>query len=208
MQKNIWRLSHLRWRRHSFPFQSRITRSFFLGHIVLVLVWNVTLYPPRGSREIVFFCRAASGCRPKLHSRAESLSMESLDKNSGNLEMSRENQDMCFKNLNIPNFDRDSLDIKTRTSRKWLSRHSLPKFGISRHSRTMSRLSWPNFGMSRLRGRDSWPKARLICRLSRIKLWARLCNFGLNPDVARPLESGVSLGPRPGQMSHFETRKF
>ena len=69
--------------------------------------------------------RAASGFRPKLHSRAESLSLESLDMSRAvgresldipklggeSLDMGRESLDMGRKSLDIPNFGRESLDI-------------------------------------------------------------------------------------------------
>ena len=67
-----------------------------------------------------------------------------------------------------------------------MSRLSRPNFGMSRLLRPMSRLSRPHFGMSRL----SRPTARLMSRLSKLKLQARLCNLGLNTDVTRPLKSG------------------
>ena len=51
-------------------------------------------------------------------------------------------------------------------------------------------ISRPNFGMFRL----SQPTARLLSRLSRLKLSAQLCNLGLNPDVARPLKSEHKSG--------------
>ena len=47
-----------------------------------------------------------------------------------------------------------------------------------------------SFRMSRL----SRPTARLMSRLSRLKLSARLCNLGLNSDAARPSKSGHESG--------------
>ena len=62
--------------------------------------------------------RAASGFRPKLHSRAESLSLESLDLSRAvsraNLDISkfgRESLDNIRESLDIPKFGRESLDM-------------------------------------------------------------------------------------------------
>ena len=73
--------------------------------------------------------RATSGFRPKLHSRAESLSLESLDMSRDvgreSLDLptfGRESLDMGRKKLDIPKFGRDSLEI----GRKSLE---IPKFG-------------------------------------------------------------------------------
>ena len=117
--------------------------------------------------------RATSRFRPKLHSRAESLSLESLN-------MSRA---VGRESLEYPKFGHQSLDM-------CLSR---PNFGMSRLLRPISRLSRPNFGKSRL----SRPTARLMSRLARLKLSARLCNLGLNPDAARPLARLMSRLSRP-----------
>ena len=61
---------------------------------------------------------AVSGFRPKLHSRAESLSLESLD-------MSR---DVGREGLDIPKFGRESLDMG-RKSRDTGSQDACPDFG-------------------------------------------------------------------------------
>ena len=128
--------------------------------------------------------RAASGFRPKLHSRAESLRLKSLD-------MSRP---VCRKSMDIPKFGRESLDMCRQSL-------DIPKFG-HRLSRPMSRLSRPNFGMSRFSrpnfgmSRLFRPTVRLMSRLSRLKLSARLCNLGLNPDAVRPLARLMSRLPR------------
>ena len=62
--------------------------------------------------------RAASGFRPKLHSRTESLSLESLDmsravgRESLNIpKFGRESLDMGGENLDIRKFGRQSLDM-------------------------------------------------------------------------------------------------
>ena len=122
--------------------------------------------------------RTASGFRPKLHSRAESLSLESLD-------MSRT---VGRKSLDIPKFGRENLDIpKFGRESLDMGRESLcPNFGMSRLWRHMSRLSRPNFGMYILLRHTE----RLMSRLFRHKLSARLYNLGLNPDAARPSKSG------------------
>ena len=56
--------------------------------------------------------RAASGFRPKLHSRTESLSLESLDMSHA----------MGRKSLDLPNFDCESLDMGRESL-------DIPKFG-------------------------------------------------------------------------------
>ena len=63
-------------------------------------------------------CRAASGFRPKLHSRAESLSLESLDmsrfvgRESLDIpKFGRKSLDMGRESLDIPKLGRESLDI-------------------------------------------------------------------------------------------------
>ena len=73
--------------------------------------------------------RAASGFRPKLHSRAASLSLESLDMSRfvgrENLDIpkfGRKSLDMGRESLDIPKFGRESLDM----GRKSLD---IPKFG-------------------------------------------------------------------------------
>ena len=145
--------------------------------------------------------RAASGFRPKLHSRAESSSLESLDmsravgRESLNIpKFGRESLDMGRENLdNIPKFGHESLDMGRESLSKlsWpISRLSRPNFGMCRLLRPMFRLARPSFGMSRL----SRPTARFMSILSRLKLSARLCNLGLNPDEARPLKSGHESG--------------
>ena len=58
--------------------------------------------------------RASSRFRPKLHSRAESLSLESLDMSRESLDIlkfGRESLDMGRKSLDIPKFGRESLDM-------------------------------------------------------------------------------------------------
>ena len=62
--------------------------------------------------------RAASGFRPKLHSRAESLSLESLDmsrfvgRESLDIpKFGRKSLDMGRESLDIPKFGRESLDM-------------------------------------------------------------------------------------------------
>ena len=67
-----------------------------------------------------------------------------------------------------------------------MPKFSRPNFGMSRLSRTMSTISRPNIGVSRL----LQPTARLMSRLSKLKLSARLCTLGLNLDAGRPSNSG------------------
>ena len=139
-----------------------------------------------------FMGRATSGFRPKLHSRAESMSLESLDMSRavGRLSLDipkfgRESLDMGRESLDIPKFGRKSLDLGRESldipkfGRKSLD---IPKFGresldmgresldlpkIGRESllRPMSRLSRPNLSMSRF--------SRPMSRLSRP-------NFGMS----------------------------
>ena len=134
----------------------------------------------------------ASGFRPKLHSRAESLSLESLDMRSGKF-----GRESCMgrESLGIPKFGRESLDIGPNFQPK--SRLSRPNSGMSRFLRPMSRILRPNFGMSRL----SRPTLRLNSRVSRLNLSARLCNLSLNPKATRSSKSGHETGPQPGQLS-------
>ena len=101
-----------------------------------------------------------------------------------------------YKNFGVSAKKR-MCDVRLCVITRPMSRLWRPNFGMSRLSRPMSRLSrpisrlsQPNFGMSRL----SRLTARLMSRLSRVKLSARLCNLGLNPDVARPLKSGHESG--------------
>ena len=54
--------------------------------------------------------RAASGSRPKLHSRAESLSLESLEKSLESLEISRDSRAVGCESL-----DRENLVAKVWT---------------------------------------------------------------------------------------------
>ena len=49
------------------------------------------------------------------------------------------------------------------------------------------------------------PLWRLMSRLSRLKLSARLCNLGLNPDAARPLARLMSTLSRP-YVQTFQTQ--
>ena len=54
--------------------------------------------------------------------------------------------------------------------------------------------------------RDSFPDfPDLMSRLSRLKLLARICNLGLNPDAARPLARPMSRLSRP-YVQTFPTR--
>ena len=94
--------------------------------------------------------RAISGFRPNLHSRAESLSLKSLDMSRAvgreSLDISkfgREILDMGRESLDIPKFGRESLDM----GRKSLD---IPKLG--RESLDMGResLDIPNFGRQSL----------------------------------------------------------
>ena len=114
--------------------------------------------------------RAASGFKPKLHGRSENLSLEKLCIKSGK---SRHESHRG---------SRKSLHTKI-----WSQKfgHGSRKFG-HRLSRLMSRLLRPNVGMSRL----SPATARLMSRLSRLKLSARLCILGVNPDTVRSSKCG------------------
>ena len=128
--------------------------------------------------------RAASGFRPKLHSRVESLSLESLGHES--LRGPRKSKHTkIWSRKSRHGSQKSGHRLSLPMSRLWR-----PNFGMSRLSQPMSSFSQPNFGMSRL----SRPTARLMSRLSRLKFSARLCNLGLNPDVARPLKSGHESG--------------
>ena len=115
--------------------------------------------------------RAASGFRPKLHNRAESLSFERLDIRSG-----KSRHESGGKTLDIPKFGRESLDM----GRKGLVQTFATKFWYV----------------------QTFQPTRLMSRLFRLKLSARLCNLGLNRDAVRPSKSGPSKsGPsksRPG----------
>ena len=151
--------------------------------------------------------RAASGFRPTLPSRAESLSLESLDMSCAvgreSLDIpkfGRESLDMDRESLGVPKFGRESLDM----GRKSLV---IPKIG--RESLDMGRKSldtgfrdpcpdlddqilvFPDF-------RDPCPDFRdqnSVCPdFRRLKLSERLCTLGLNPDVALPLKSEHEFG--------------
>ena len=126
--------------------------------------------------------RATSGLRPEVHSRAESLSLESLDMSRA---VGRESLDMGRESP-CPEFCDPCLDFRNQILVcQTFATHVqtfATNFWYARLSRPMSSFSRPNFGMSRL----SRPTARLMSKLSRLKLSARLCNLGLNPDAARP----------------------
>ena len=107
--------------------------------------------------------RAASGFRPKMHSRAESSSLESLDMSRAVgrefLDISkfyRESLNMGRESLDIPKFGRESLNMGRESL-------EIPKFGrknldMGRESLNMGResLEIPKFGRKNLdMGRES-----------------------------------------------------
>ena len=90
------------------------------------------------------------------------------------------------ESLDIPKFGRESRERLSRP----ISRLSRPNFFMSRLSQLMSRISRPNFGITRL----SRPTARLTSRLSRLKFSAQLCNLCLNLGAPRSSKSGHDPG--------------
>ena len=136
---------------------------------------------------IDFEGRTASGFRPKLHSRAESLSLENLEMSlavgSESLEIpkfGRENLEMGHESPDISKFVCESLDMGRESLCPDFRDQILvcPDFRDPRHD------SCPDF-------------PDLLPRLSRLKPSARLCNLGLNPDAARPLARLMSRLSRP-----------